>query len=416
MGKLGIFTVLVAAFAMLGAAVAEHDAAFWSQQPLQLGNDYFVRSLTPLPDQGLLVAGDWLRVGSAADGPTSPFRKVFIQSHREDGAMSWNLSLNAQGSAEFAQLGQDAETGDLIAVGRSWPAEGHPDMFAVRISESGRVRWLREYREQGTQQANAVAVIDGDGAVIAGSTIPLRDVPAEPDGLLVRIDADGREVWRYQTDTTAHTSFTDVAVHADGRIAVAGRTYSGSESDVASATSDIILLTFSSAGELLWQEQFGSDDADVPFRLVLDADANLVLLGSTAGALGASSGSVDFFLTRYSTDGEQEWLQQFGGNGEDKVLALATDESGRVFVGGIISIHAGDEREHRSASLTEVSASGVRPLVSELRIDAAIGGSTILLAGGTPSLLLSVNAGEGWRLMSLPEPEVFMEPADSTGS
>lgn len=410
MGKLKLLTVLAAAAVFLGTASAEHDAAFWSQQPLHLGNDYFIRSLTLHPDQSLLVAGDWLRVPAASDGGTSPFRRVFLQSHGGDGAVNWNLSLTAQGSAEFAQLGYDAATGDVIAVGRSWPAEGQPDMFAARISDSGRVQWLREYREQGIQQANSVAVIDGDGAVIAGFTIPLRDVPTEPDGLLLRIDAAGRELWRYQTESRANTSFADAVVHADGRISVAGLTYADVDG-VAAATSDVILLTFDADGELLWQVQFGSDGDDVPFRLALDANSDLVVFGNTSGALGASSGAVDVFVASYTADGEQSWLQQFGGNGDDKTIALVTDDAGGVFTGGVLAMNVGDGQVTRMVSFTEVSALAVRPLSDELRIEGAVGGSTILFSGNTPSLLMSVNAGEGWRLMSLPRPEVIMEPA-----
>lgn len=412
MGKLRIFTVLLAALVFSGTSAAKHDAAFWSQQPLRLGNDYFVRSLTQSPDDSLLVAGDRLRIPPASDG-SSPFRRVFLQSHGVDGRMKWNLSLNAQGSAEFAQLAYDSVSGDLIAVGRSWPAEGQPDIFAARISDSGRVQWMREYREEGIQQANSVAAIGGVGAVIAGFTIPLRDVPAEPDGLLLRIDNEGRELWRYQTASRTNTSFSDVVVHDDGRITVAGLTYEDVDGTPISS-SDVILLTFDADGNLLWQVQFGSDADDTPFKLAVTADSDLVMFGNTAGTLGFSSGSVDFFVARYSTDGEQLWLQQFGGNDEDKVLALSADESGRIYVGGILGMNVGDDQMTRMASFAEATEAAVHPLAAELRIEGAVGGSTILFSGDTASLLMSVNAGEGWRLVSLPSPEVIMEPA--TGS
>lgn len=413
MGKLRLITLLTTAFILWGTTAAEHDAAYWSQQQLRLGNDYFVRSLTLSPDHSLVVAGDRLRVPPASDG-SSPFRRVFLQSHGGDGRMRWNLSLNAQGSAEFAQLAYEPSSGDLIAVGRSWPAEGQPDIFAARISNTGRVQWLKEYKEQGVQQANAVATIDGVGAVIVGFTVPLRDVPTEPDGLLVHIDRDGQEVWRYQTSTRANTSFTDVAVHADGRITVAGLTYEDVNGGT-TASSDVILLTFAPDGDLLWQVQFGSEGDDVPVRLAVAANSDLVLFGNTSGSLGTSSGAVDVFVARYSAVGDQLWLQQFGGNDDDKVLTVVTDEAGGVYAGGVLAMNVGDDQVRRMASFTEVSETGVRPLADGIRVDGAVGGSTILFSGGAPSLLMSVNAGEGWRLVSLPSPEVIMEPSGVSG-
>lgn len=410
---LRIITVLVSALALLSTGSAAHDADFWAEQPLWLGNDYYVRSLAQLDGGGLVVAGDWLRSPPSNEN-LSPFRQVFVQMHGEDGDMLWNLSLHAQGSAEISQVGHDSIAGNLLAVGRSWPSEGQPDMFAVSINDRGRVQWLREYREQGTQHANAVGVIAGAGAVIAGYTIPLRDVPTDADALLIRIDSEGQELWRHQTGVPGRTLYTDVIVHADGRITAAGLTHA----DVAGENlgmADIILQTFSPSGNLLWTRQFGSHGEDLPVRLALGSNSDIYLLGTTDGVMTNRIGSVDLFVARYSAGGDQHWIEQFGGNDEDKALALATDSSGQVFVGGVLGINTGDDQIIRSASLLAQSETGFSQLGTDRQMTGAVGGSTIVFTDDVPGLLLSVNAGEGWRLLSIPPAGSDQEqPTDST--
>ncbi len=396
-----VTTILLSALLLLSAvAVARNDAGYWSLQAVDLGNDYFIRSLLPLPSDRLALAGDWLRVPPSVDGASIPINNLFVQLHGPDGSVDWTLTVPGSGNTEFAQLAQDPDSGDLFAVGRSWPSEGVTDVFVVRISEQGELIWEREFREPGTQQASSVAVIPGDGLVLAGMTIPLTDGPGNPEGLILRLDADGNELWRYQTSSLDHTSFSAVAVHADGAVSVAGVAYSDFAGRNA-GLSDVLLMTFDAEGGLLWQTQFGGEGEDSPVRMAVTDDSDLIVVGHTFSAESAQ----DVFLARYSATGEQVSLQTFGGNDSDRALALRLAGE-TVFVAAVMARYEGaDGPVVKSVSLNVLVDGRVLPAVPEVSFDGAIGGAVILVNdAGLASLLLSVNSGPGWRLMSVPAP------------
>jgi Ca2+-binding RTX toxin-like protein len=83
-------------------------------------------------------------------------------------------------------------------------------------------------------------------------------------------------------------------------------------------------------------KQIGTSGVEVPSAITTDSSGNVYTLGVTNSALGGPNlGSYDIVLTKYDSQGNQTWIQQFGTNRFDTPgFGLKTDNFGNVFVIG----------------------------------------------------------------------------------
>ena len=146
-----------------------------------------------------------------------------------------------------------------------------------------------------------------------------------------------------KTFGVASSSAREVQVDQAGNVYVTGssgaafdgQTFSGGESDV-------FLVKFSAAGELLWTRLFGSVGNEVGIKVVPTTNGNVFVAGTTTGSLFAEhldasnlSGRADLFLTKLDADGNQLWGKQFGSNGVDSVSDMRIDANGDAIVSGV---------------------------------------------------------------------------------
>jgi hypothetical protein len=98
---------------------------------------------------------------------------------------------------------------------------------------------------------------------------------------------------------------------------------------------DAFVARFSTSGERLWLRQFGTPHDDIARDVAHDWQSGFYIGGSTRGDLGGSNaGGADAFLARYDGAGNQLWIRQFGGSGDDAVQAIYPHWTGGAFVAG----------------------------------------------------------------------------------
>ncbi len=79
------------------------------------------------------------------------------------------------------------------------------------------------------------------------------------------------------------------------------------------------------------------NDEDIGNAVTTDSNGNIYVVGSTFGTVDSQNpnqGSSDVWLAKYANDGTAEWIRQLGGESEDFVTEVAADEQGNVFIGG----------------------------------------------------------------------------------
>jgi hypothetical protein len=179
-----------------------------------------------------------------------------------------------------------------------------------------------------------VIVVGGTGGALAG------DWAGAADAFLRTYDAAGTVAWQAQFGTEAWDEARAVAVDADGRVTVVG----GTEGQLAGPNAgrgDAFVRAYGPRGDLVWEEQFGTDGWDEAWAVAVASDGDVVVAGSTAGPLaGPPAGWSDVFVRRYDAARRVAWQDQFGGVADAMAAGVTVDHRGRVVVSGRIERRA----------------------------------------------------------------------------
>jgi hypothetical protein len=94
---------------------------------------------------------------------------------------------------------------------------------------------------------------------------------------------------------------------------------------------DLFLSKFSSDGTQQWTRRFGSTGDEYVTAMVLDSSGNIFLggyfgaTGNFGGVSSVSAGGWDFFIAKYSPQGAYLWSRTVGGISDDVIASLALD-------------------------------------------------------------------------------------------
>ena len=96
-------------------------------------------------------------------------------------------------------------------------------------------------------------------------------------------------------------------------------------------------------GTFGWALDIGRIGSSDSHRIAADADGNVYVAGGFFGThdfdpgpatVVLSSRSDDVFLAKLNSQGQLQWLRQFGGGGDDRVDAISIDPDGNITLAG----------------------------------------------------------------------------------
>ncbi len=198
-----------------------------------------------------------------------------------------------------------------------------------------------------TTVANGAVYVGGSfsGSLTIGTETLVSN--GQTDLYVARFRIDGSVDWAKSFGGAGQDLTAAIGSDADGALLLAG-SFSGSVDFgagplVASGPSDIVLLKLSSTGAFIWARDYGASSAEEPLAMATGESGDLFVTGRFSGTtdLGSglltSAGSNDIFLARYSgLDGTEQWSQKLGGTGDE--IAIAIDVRGaNVAITGVFS-------------------------------------------------------------------------------
>ncbi|MGV0923760.1 T9SS type A sorting domain-containing protein [Empedobacter tilapiae] len=119
------------------------------------------------------------------------------------------------------------------------------------------------------------------------------------------------------------------------------------------------MLTISAQQDVLWEKTFGGEQAEYLYHAIPTLDYGFLILGSSASdATGdiqkKNQGGLDYFIWKMDENGNQEWQNSFGGDGDDLLKsAITTPDGGFLLVGSSNSSKSGDKTE-KAIGMTDV--------------------------------------------------------------
>lgn len=166
---------------------------------------------------------------------------------------------------------------------------------------------------------------------------------------ITTVDDDGKE----KTTTEANPlEISATALGQDGALYVLGKTSAGIEGRIVKGESDLVLQKIDSTGKTVWTRTLGASDEAAGASLTVDANGDVVVAGSVQGALGETTdiGGTDSFVAKFDAAGVEQWLQRFGGTGNDRPAAVTVADDGRIFVAGQAATAFGGEGHQGGAN------------------------------------------------------------------
>lgn len=231
--------------------------------------------------------------------------------------------------------------GPMTAFG-SFPAY---DVFVVKLSPDGAVRWQNRYGWDGAQCARDV-VVDGNGDIIltgvfAGvvnfGTLQFR--ARGIDGFLLKLSGAGEVKWAQVVGGNGLQYGLAVRVDHGNRIGLAIRIQSGA-TGLGSAfysnagETDVLLAVFDGNGTCRWSRHAGTPRWEEATDIAFDADDNLLACGVMADSLNLGGATLPApgpsgaeFLASYDSLGVHRWSTTRADTGV-RASSLSVDASG----------------------------------------------------------------------------------------
>ena len=197
---------------------------------------------------------------------------------------------------------------------------GLPSGYIAGVREA----WVANYTGVFDDEPTAM-VVDGSGNVfVTGYT----GAPDHYSYVTIKYNAAGQEEWNVAYNPPNGISFAAaIAIDHSGNVYV-----TGTSGTFGSGDHDYATIKYSNSGQQLWVARYNgapnSDDGAT--AIAVDGSGNVYVTGDS----GFPSG--DYATVKYDSAGQQQWVVRYNGpgNGDDRPVAIATDESGSVYVTG----------------------------------------------------------------------------------
>jgi hypothetical protein len=332
--------LFIMAMALHGSlAFGQNPQFVWGRQPGSTGGEY-----------GGDVAADtvgnsWFAgsTGGSLGGPALGGNDIVVGKYDPSGNRLWvtqpgtaqddyanAITLDPQGNAYIT--GQTAgKLGDTQFGGQ--------DAFICELNTNGVVLWIRQFGTSGTDTGIAIKLDAGGNIFVAGATTGTLGASqfGGQDCFLSKFDPNGQLLWTRQWGTSSDDGANGLAFDQEGNIYVAGQTYgklgSASYGDV-----DMFLTKIDPAGNVLWNQQYGTPYPDGANAVVVDDETNVYITGCTYGSMGGPQmGNGDGVVLKLSSTGTLIWQRQFGTAARcdwPKEILLSPGNPKGVIVGG----------------------------------------------------------------------------------
>lgn len=308
---------------------------------------------TPWNDtaQALDVAGDgtiYVVGNSQSYGTGSPSRSenLWVLKLQADGAIEWQKAIGAERADRGFSVKALPEGGAIVAASMV-RANFQADLWLIKFRSDGSIEWQKSYGGGAAAQHdlpssyNAISLAP-DGDIYVSATTESYGAGLRESWLL-RLNPDGSIQWQKTLGGLKHDLGGAVVALADGGAVVAGTTESfGFQNPIFNNASsyDVWVIRFTDAGDVAWQQTFGSWEHDYSEAVAQFSDGDLAIVGRVQSFDAGQAG--DVWVLRLNLDGTLDWQKRYGGGGTDHgYSAVAGHQGGLVVAAASSSVGAG---------------------------------------------------------------------------
>jgi uncharacterized protein (DUF1330 family) len=280
-------------------------------------------------DGGYLFAGStWSFAGEHAD--------ALLVKLTEDGDEEWRETVGGEWT-DLANAVIETSDGGCLFAGKSRSfSETGIGAWIVKLNAEGAVEWSEAFHEKEWEGANAVVEgADGGYLLVGGSQYG--SVGNQPDALIVKVDANGREEWRKLYGENEYASAMAVIATSDGGYLFAGNRSQESLSGLFDEGGAWV-VKLDPEGDTEWSRTFGGEyfKQDIANSVIEASDGGYLFAGNTRSF---TDEGVDAWIGKVSAGGNGKWRETFGDDGKDAAdSVIRISDGGYLFAGQTESV------------------------------------------------------------------------------
>jgi PKD repeat protein len=229
---------------------------------------------------------------------------------------------------------QQTNEGGYIISGytRSYGASGH-NIWLIKTDSSGNELWNKTFGGSSDDEGESVQQTADGGYIITGWTKSYG--AGLKDVWLIKTDSSGNEQWNKLFGGSSDDGGTSVRQTSDGGYIISGYTSSYGAGSV-----DAWLIKTDSSGNQQWSTPLGGMSSDGAWCVQITTDGGFVLTGWTYSYGPGAVGNV--WLVKTDGQGNQVWSKAFGGADVDRgYYVQQTTDGGYIITGYTASSGAG---------------------------------------------------------------------------
>jgi hypothetical protein len=316
------------------------------------------RSIVPLADGGLLLAGDTSSgITGTRTGTNFGGTDYWIVKLDSRGNQEWDKNYGGSTNETLSALLQTADGGFLLGGYSTSPVSGNKsgtnfggnDYWIIKTDRDGTKLWERVFGGTNSDRLqSAVQTADGGfflgGYSASGASGNKTNVNfGDIDYWTIKLDAAGNKEWEANLGGTYSDLLRVVLQTADGGYLLAGDSgsgVSGNKTNASIGSSDFWIVKLNATGGKLWERTFGGTNSETFRCMIPTRDGNYLLGGHSSSPPSGNKqspnyGGLDYWLVKMDANGGKLWDLSFGGADNENLEWLAEASTGEILVGGL---------------------------------------------------------------------------------
>lgn len=304
-------------------------------------NDCFI-SVAETQDGGFVTVGysESTDAGFANNGCND----AIIVKYNKNGEQQWVKSFGGSNEDHFKSVIETQDKG-FVAVGYSnstdagFANNGSNDAIIVKYDKHGNQQWLKNFGGSNDDYFYTVIETQDKEVIVVGnsnSTNAEFTTKGNLDSIIIKYDSEGNQQWIKSFGGSKNEYFESVIETKDKELVVVGHSSSTNVGFTNNGVSDAIIVKYDKDGNQLWVNNFGGYDGDYFYLVTETQDKGFVAVGDSwsdnAGFVYKGYG--DAIIVKYNSEGKQEWVRSFGGSNDDYFFAVIEAQDGGIIVVG----------------------------------------------------------------------------------
>jgi hypothetical protein len=240
------------------------------------------------------------------------------------------------------------ESGEIILYGYSnskdledFEITNGFDSVIYKYDKDGNLLFKKTWGGNKDDKFNYLTLLDDGSFIVVGesSSTDLEGLQnkGKADAFIAKFDKDGNVLWQKNWGGNNADFFSDVVVSSDGGIILSGQTYSNDiENFTYKGGYDVMVVKYDKDGNMVWQKGFGGTSNEMGANIE-GFDDGFVFVFNYSGEIeefSSFNSTTDVGIIKYDYDGKELWKKNYSGNKEDYIFNVVSDKKNNFYLLG----------------------------------------------------------------------------------